>query len=75
MHLLFTRQLGTCFLLMLGVGIVLIGSTQLIPQLVQTQFGYDATLAGLTLSPGGFLTLVVMPIAGQLSGRAYNPDI
>ncbi len=67
--LLFTRQFGTCFLLMLGLGMILIGSTQLIPQLVQTEFGYDATLAGLTLSLGGFLTMFVMPVVGQLSSR------
>ncbi len=37
---------------MFFVGVVLFATTQLIPQLTQDLFGYDATNAGLTLSPG-----------------------
>ncbi len=56
-------------IVMFFVGIVLFATTQLIPQLTQDLFGYDATNAGLTLSPGGFFVLLMMPIAGFLVSR------
>ena len=54
---------------MFFVGIVLFATTQLIPQLTQDLFGYDATNAGLTLSPGGIFVLFMMPVAGFLVSR------
>lgn len=45
------RQFGACFLVMFATGAVLISTTQLLPQLLQTEFGYTAMLAGLVLSP------------------------
>lgn len=48
------------------VGFSLYGSSTLLPILVQSEFGYDATLAGLVLSPGGFAVVFLMPIAGKL---------
>jgi DHA2 family multidrug resistance protein len=39
------------------------------PQLVQEQFGYTATWAGLVLSPGGLVTMAGMFAVGQLSSR------
>jgi DHA2 family multidrug resistance protein len=65
-RLLGRRQFGACFLVMLGTGAVLISTTQILPQLLQTELGYTAMLAGLALSPGGIFTLVLMPVAGQL---------
>ena len=59
---------GACFLVMLGTGAVLISTTQLLPQLLQTELGYTAMLAGLALSPGGIFTLMMMPIVGNLVG-------
>src|SRR5262249_37326814 len=38
----------------------------LIPQLLQTEFGYTATLSGLALMPGGLTMLLIMPVAGAL---------
>ena len=52
-RLLFRRQFGIAFLVMMAVGAVLFGSTQLLPQLLQTDFGYTALLSGLALMPGG----------------------
>jgi DHA2 family multidrug resistance protein len=66
--LLGRRQFGACFVLMLGTGAVLISTTQLLPQLLQTELGYTAMLAGLALSPGGIFTLMMMPIVGKLVG-------
>lgn len=67
-RLLGRRQFGACFLVMLGTGAVLISTTQLLPQLLQTELNYTAMLAGLSLSPGGIATLVLMPVVGRLVG-------
>ena len=64
-----TRQFGACFLVMLATGAILYATTQFLPLLVQTDFGYTATWAGLVLSPGGLVTMVMMFVVGQLSGR------
>lgn len=65
-RLLGTRQFGACALVMLGTFAVLISTTQLLPQLLQTEVGYTAMLAGLALSPGGIATMMLMPVAGRL---------
>jgi DHA2 family multidrug resistance protein len=54
---------------MLLIGAILFSTLQLMPQLVQNQFGYTATLAGLSLSPGGLATMVLMPVAGYVTGK------
>ncbi len=41
---------------------------ELLPQLLQTELGYTAQLAGLALSPGGIVTLLLMPVVGNLIG-------
>jgi DHA2 family multidrug resistance protein len=68
LRLLGRRQFAACFLVMLGTGAVLISTTQLLPQLLQTELNYTAMLAGLALSPGGIATLVLMPVVGRLVG-------
>ena len=67
-RLLGRRQFGACFLLMLGTGAIVIATTQILPQLLQTELNYTATLAGLALSPGGVITMIMMPIVGKLIG-------
>jgi DHA2 family multidrug resistance protein len=61
------RQFGTSFVIMLAVGAVLFGTTQLMPQILQESFGYTATVAGLSLMPGGFASMTSMLAAGQVS--------
>jgi DHA2 family multidrug resistance protein len=61
------RQFGASWVVMLAVGAILFSSTQLMPQLLQENFGYTATWAGLSLMPGGLTALVTMAIAGQVS--------
>ena len=68
LRLIGQRQFGICFFVMLITGGILVGSTQLIPQLLQTLFNYTATLAGFALSYGGAVLLVIMPLAGKLTG-------
>ena len=57
------------FLLMFVLGFSLYGTTVLIPQMVQTLFGYTAELAGLVISPGGVCIMLMMPVVGFLVGR------
>src|SRR5499427_8918069 len=64
-----TRQFGACFVVMLAIGAILYATTQFLPQLVQQNFGYTATWAGLVLSPGGVVTMVMMFVVGRLSGK------
>jgi MFS transporter, DHA2 family, multidrug resistance protein len=64
-----TRQFGACFLVMLTTGAILLATTQFLPQLVQQDFGYTATLAGLLLSPGGVVTMVMMFVVGRLAAK------
>jgi len=64
-----TRQFGASFVVMLAAGAILLATTQYLPQLVQQDFGYTATWAGLVLTPGGIVTALMMPIVGRLSGK------
>jgi MFS transporter, DHA2 family, multidrug resistance protein len=68
-RMLATRQFGASFLVMLATGAIVLATTQYLPQLVQQQFGYTATWAGFVLSPGGLVTVFMMPVAGRLSGK------
>src|SRR5215475_1134211 len=64
-----TRQFGAAFVVMLATGAILLATTQFLPQLVQQNFGYTATWAGLLLSPGGLVTMVMMFVVGRLATR------
>jgi DHA2 family multidrug resistance protein len=57
------------FFTMLMIGAILFGSNQIMPQLLQTTFPYTAMLSGMAMMPGGIAMLVLMPIAGQVTGR------
>jgi MFS transporter, DHA2 family, multidrug resistance protein len=64
-----TRQFGASFMVMGATGAILYATTQFLPLLVQSDFGYTATWAGLALSPGGLVTMVMMFVVGSLSTR------
>ncbi len=59
-----TKQFGACFLVMLATGAILQATSQYVPQLVQEDLGYTATLAGLVLSPGGVVNFAMMFVGG-----------
>jgi MFS transporter, DHA2 family, multidrug resistance protein len=67
--LLRDRSFAVCCALIFFTGFTLYSSSMLLPLLVQTQFGYDATLSGMVLSPGALCLLFVMPLAGKLVGK------
>jgi DHA2 family multidrug resistance protein len=69
LRLLFHRQFGMAFFTMLMIGAILFGSNQIMPQLLQTTFPYTAMLSGMAMMPGGIAMLLLMPIAGQVTGR------
>ena len=64
-----TRQFGSCFLVMLATGAILLATTQFVPELVQVDFGYTATWSGFVLAPGGLVTMLMMLVTGPLSSR------
>jgi DHA2 family multidrug resistance protein len=63
------RNFAACNGLMFLLGAVLLGSTVLIPQFLQTLLGYTAQLAGEVLTPGGFVLLFVLPFVGAAVNR------
>jgi len=69
LHLFKDRNFATATLLMFALGVVLYGSTVLLPVMLQTLVGYTAQLSGLVLSPGAIVTLVTLPLVGWLLAR------
>ena len=51
---------------MFATGFILISTTQLLPQYLQSIMGYTATKAGLALTAGGCATLFMMPVSAAL---------
>ncbi len=69
LKLLKNRNFGTAVFLQLVLGMVLFGSTVLIPQFLQNLLGYTAERAGMVLSPGGLILMVMMAVAGRTLGK------
>ncbi|HEY4357142.1 MAG TPA: DHA2 family efflux MFS transporter permease subunit [Acidobacteriaceae bacterium] len=69
LKLLKNRNFGTAVFLQLVLGMVLFGSTVLIPQYLQVLLGYTAERAGMVLSPAGFVMMVMMAVAGRTLGK------
>src|SRR3954464_1389557 len=69
-RLLRNRNFGTAVFFSFTLGVVLFGSTVLIPQFLQTSLGYTAERAGMALSPGGLALMVMMPVAGVITSKA-----
>jgi DHA2 family multidrug resistance protein len=69
LKLLKNRNFGTAVFLQLILGMVLFGSTVLIPQYLQVLLGYTAEKAGEVLSPAGFVMMIMMAVAGRTLGK------
>jgi DHA2 family multidrug resistance protein len=63
------RSFAITTLIMGITGLILFGTTQLIPQMLQQVMGYSSFDAGLALTLGGLATLVAVPFAGRLVGK------
>ena len=68
-RLLASRNFAIANVLFLVFGFGLFGSTTLIPQILQSLYGYRATDAGLVLGPGALVITFFAPIAAQLIQR------
>jgi MFS transporter, DHA2 family, multidrug resistance protein len=68
-HLLKERNFLIATVTMFMLGVVLYGSTALLPIFLQTLLGYTALLSGLVLSPGGILVVILLPVVGKLLTR------
>ena len=69
LRLLGNRDFGITFVLMLMLGFMLLGSTYLLPAYTQSLMGYRAVDAGLVLTPGGVVAILMMPIVGRLVSK------
>ena len=62
-------NVATTNLMFLMLGAALFSSTVLMPQLLQTLMGYPAQKAGMVLSAGALVVLVILPMVGKLTTR------
>ncbi len=67
---LFTqRNVGMTQLVMFTVGVSLYSSTVLIPQFLQEIMGYSARQAGMAVSSGGLVLMLLFPVAGAVAPK------
>ncbi len=74
-RLLKNRNFGTAVFLSFVLGMVLFGTTVLIPQFLQSSLGYTAERAGMALSPAGMVLVVMMPLVGMLLSTKIDPRL
>lgn len=67
--LLRNRNFSATLIIMGVTGLILYGTTQLIPQMLQQVLGYSSFDSGLALTVGGIATVLMVPVAGILSGK------
>jgi len=72
LKLLRSRNFASATLFNFILGIVLNGSSILLPQFLQYQLGYTSEQAGMALSPGGIALGLLMPVAGFLAMK-FDP--
>ncbi|HKD66532.1 MAG TPA: DHA2 family efflux MFS transporter permease subunit [Candidatus Binataceae bacterium] len=63
------RSFAASAFMMFALGFMLYGTTVLLPEFVQLLMGYTAQDAGMMLSPGGLVILVLMPAVGMMLSR------
>ena len=69
LRLLKNRNFALSTITMFAMGMMMYGSTVLLPILLQTLMGYTAMLSGMVISPGGMMVILFMPLVGFLSSR------
>jgi len=68
-RLLRNRNFVATLVIMAVTGLILYGTTQLIPQMLQQVLGYSSFDSGLALTLGGLATVAMVPFAGALTGK------
>ena len=69
LHLMGNRDFAVTFVLMLMLGFMLLGSTYLLPAYAQNLMGYRAVDAGMVLTPGGVVTILLLPLVGRVMNK------
>ncbi|HEV2272745.1 MAG TPA: DHA2 family efflux MFS transporter permease subunit [Acidobacteriaceae bacterium] len=67
--LLKNRNFGTAVGFQFVLGMVLFSTTVLIPQFLQSLMGYTAERAGMALSAGALVLMMLMPVSGRLVSK------
>lgn len=68
------RNFAMTQIVMVVIGAALYSTTVMIPQFLQEMLGYSATEAGLALSAGGLVLILMFPIVGYL-GQKIDPRL
>ena len=68
------RNFAMTQIVMVVIGAALYSTTVMIPQFLQEMLGYTATEAGLALSAGGLVLILMFPIVGYL-GQKIDPRL
>jgi DHA2 family multidrug resistance protein len=66
LSLLRVRNFAIALVMMFMLGAVLFGSIVLLPLYLQTLLGYTAQQAGMVLSPGALVVILLLPLVGRL---------
>ena len=69
LHLFKDRNFAISTFMMYTLGVVLYGTTLLLPILLQTLMGYTAMESGMVLLPGGLVLLAILPFVGMMLDR------
>lgn len=69
LRIFLNRNFAVGTVLIFSVGIVLYGSTALLPLFLQTLLGYPAVESGLAVSPRGIGSVISMIVVGRLIGK------
>ncbi|MFS2225870.1 DHA2 family efflux MFS transporter permease subunit [Pantoea sp. B65] len=68
-RLFLQRNFAIGSLLMFLIGLLVVSTTQLLPQMSQELMGYDAWTAGLTLGAGGLFIMLAMMVTGAIASK------
>ena len=69
LRLMANADFAVTFVLMLMLGFMLLGSTYLLPAYAQGLMGYRAVDAGMILTPGGLITILLLPLVGRMINK------
>ncbi|MCU1290939.1 MAG: EmrB/QacA family drug resistance transporter [Acidobacteria bacterium] len=66
LRLLANRSVGAAAVMIFAIAVLIYGTLVLVPLMAQTLLGYTAQMAGMILSPGAVVALVMMLLTGFL---------
>ena len=72
LRLITRRNVGMTQLVLFMVGVALYSSTVLIPQFLQEIMGYSARQAGMAVSSGAIVLMILFPVSGKLAPK-FDP--